>query len=389
MNLDVKNEIVEAAKAAISNGNVEEFVNQMLKTTENYADEIRADYEELKNVTDKTVLASRGYYDLTQNEKAFYDSMVNMVKNQSVTNPAVAIPEETFNRIFDDLTTNHPLLTHVSVLNTKSIVGKTIVNTGITGVAQWGELCAEIKDEIKSAFAFRSFEQHKLSAFMEVCKTLLDLGHTWLDRYVRLCLGEAIALALEDAILNGTGESMPLGLGKVIAAPGASQARPAADKQAITLTSLSAEGLKDVAVALTKQGTRALGKMIMVVNPVDYYGVVIPATRIMNAEGRWVEFVPYPIEFVVSVKQATGKATIFVDRKYTLVLGLGRDGKLETSSEYKFYEDLVCYKIKLVGDGTPADNDVAIVADITGLKAAAMNVNMLEAITVNTPEANV
>ena len=46
-------------------------------------------------------------------------------------------------------------------------------------------------------------EQTKLSAFLPVCKAMLDLGPEWLDRYVRTILAEAIANGLEEGIISG------------------------------------------------------------------------------------------------------------------------------------------------------------------------------------------
>lgn len=380
MNLDVKNEMVEIAKNAIESGDVEAFVNQMFSVTENIKEEVMKDYEELKNVEDKKILQSRGYFELTSNEKNFYDTLVKMGKNTtSLSDVDVTIPEETFDRVFEDLTTNHPLLSHINFINTKAIEGKVVMNTGISGAAAWGELCATISEEITSGFAAKVIDQNKLSAYMEVCKTLLDLGYTWLDRYVRLCLGEAIALALEDAILNGTGSSMPIGMKKTIAAAGQDQTIPAVDKSAVALYDLGAGSLGKVAEFLSNGGKRLVNQMVMVVNAADYYKKIIPAIRIMAADGRWTEYLPYPVTVVPSAKMAQNKAIFFIDKKYNAFIGLGKEGRIERSDEFKFYADLACYKVKLVAGGQPLTNNDAFYADITSLKPFAFNVETREA----------
>ena len=43
---------------------------------------------------------------------------------------------------------------------------------------------------------------------------MLDLGPIWLDRYVREILAESMAIALEEAIVNGTGKDQPIGMMK-------------------------------------------------------------------------------------------------------------------------------------------------------------------------------
>lgn len=365
MNLDVKNQMLEDIKNS-------KDVSELTENFANYAKEIenqvRKEYEELKECNDAAILAQRGVFALTNDEKKFYDALVSNIKNQSVTGLENTMPITIFDRIFDELATRHPLLSKVEMQNLRTITGRIIVNTGLSGVAGWGELCSTIDDEIESGFAFRPLTLHKLSAFMEVCKTFVDLGYEWLDRYVRLCLAEAIATALEDAILNGTGSNMPLGLIKEIADAGATQTIPATSKSKVTVNKLDAATLGSIAATLTKGGARDLARMVMVVNPSDYYSKVIPAVRFMNVNGEYKEFLPFPMDIITSTKVAANDAVIFNEMGY--FVGVGLDGKVEKSNEYKFYEDLVCYKIKTVADGTPKDNNQAVYCDITNLVPA-------------------
>jgi HK97 family phage major capsid protein len=64
---------------------------------------------------------------------------------------------------------------------------------------------ATITKELSAQFHKLNFGQTKLSAFVPVCKAMLDLGPAWLDRYVRTILYEALANGLEDGIINGRG----------------------------------------------------------------------------------------------------------------------------------------------------------------------------------------
>jgi len=50
----------------------------------------------------------------------------------------------------------------------------------------------------------------KLSAFIPVSQSILDLGPEWLDRYVRTILSEAIFEGLEGGIIKGTGKDEPI-----------------------------------------------------------------------------------------------------------------------------------------------------------------------------------
>lgn len=378
MNKDLLVETKDAMKQSIENGNIEKFVDELTAMCESNEQKVIELYNQLKNERDVNVLASRGVYQLTSEEKKYYDSLLANVRGE-VTGIPYAIPETTWNRVFEDLVAEHPLLQHIDFINTGSIENRFVVNTGITGVAGWGELCDTISDEIESGFTFKAVQLLKLSAFMEICKTIVDMGYSWLDRYVRLCLAEAIATAIEEAVINGTGSDMPLGLTKVIAAAGQTQTIPATDKTAVTITDLSASSLGSIAAVLATNangGFRRVNRMVMAVNPADYYGKVLPAIRMQNGEGRWVDYMPLPVDVVPSAAVAADTAVFFLSKGYTMLIGLGREGKLERSEQYKFYEDLLCYKIKFVANGLPKDNNISVVADITNLEPAFFTVKV-------------
>ena len=77
-------------------------------------------------------------------------------------------------------------------------------------MATWEDLVDTITAENSATIARIQFAQFKLSAYMPIPKTAVELGLTWLDVYVRAILTEAIAYKLEDAIINGTGQKCQL-----------------------------------------------------------------------------------------------------------------------------------------------------------------------------------
>ena len=82
--------------------------------------------------------------------------------------------------------------------------------------AAWGELNKGITEEITSAFRVVEIAQNKLSAFALIDKSMLDLGPVFLDAYIRAFLTEALAAALEKAIISGSGKNQPIGLDRDI-----------------------------------------------------------------------------------------------------------------------------------------------------------------------------
>lgn len=382
MNLDVKEKMVEDIKDSIEKNDISAFANNMIGFMEETEKRIKADYEELKDVKDARILESRGYHALTSQETKFYDKVVEVIKTKgsapSLDDVDVVMPETIFNEVFNNIKTAHPLLDKINVMNTRTITDKIIMNTGLTGTAGWGELCDAIDDEIKSGFGFIEVQMNKLSAYMFVCMTLLDLGYEWLHRFCVDCLSEAIAAALEDAVVNGTGSKMPIGMIKEIADLGETQTIPAVTKDAIEVTDLGPATLGTIAKTLSNGGTRKVNRMIMVVNPLDAYDKVMPATTIMNAQGEYITRTAFPMDIIESAAVAQGKAVFGIGEKYFLGVGLGKNGRVDYSDHFKFLDDLRTIKQKVVAGGQPVDNAAFVYADISNLQPAYLLVKTVE-----------
>ena len=67
-----------------------------------------------------------------------------------------------------------------------------------------GSITDEITKEITSSFSVIDTHQNMLSCYAIVEKGMLDLGPVWLDGYVRTCMVEGMAQAMEKAAISGT-----------------------------------------------------------------------------------------------------------------------------------------------------------------------------------------
>ena len=76
-----------------------------------------------------------------------------------------------------------------------------------SGVAVWGKIYGEIKGQLDAAFSEETAIQNKLTAFVVLPKDLNDFGPAWIERFVRVQIEEAFAVALETAFLKGTGKT--------------------------------------------------------------------------------------------------------------------------------------------------------------------------------------
>lgn len=342
--------------------------------------------QELAGVHDQQVLASRGVRQLTSAEKKYYEKLIDAFKSdnpkQALTDPEIVMPETVLDAVFDDLQTEHPLLSHISFTNTRGAI-KFLFSTNDFQKAVWGKLCAEITKEIEASFSEIDMTLMKLSAFIPVCEAMLDLGPVWLDSYVRQILYEALANGLEDGIINnlntttgpvGMIANMTTGSGGVVATTfTAKTATSITDLQPATLGAQLAKLAVDAAGK-----ARAIRDVILIVNPADYFTKVFPATTVMNGAGVYVNNVlPYPMTIIQSAAVATGKAVLGLGYKYFMGIGMdSRAGRIEYSDEFKWLDDERVYKIKLYANGRPMDNNAFQYLDISGLKPATVRVTI-------------
>ena len=343
-------------------------------------EEIKADAEIFAQSNDRTILASRGYRQLTSAEEKFYDKFIEASRCRNVQQAVVTLedkdaimPETIIEQIFEDLVEAHPLLAKVNFQNAQYAT-KIIMNDHSKQSAVWGEIDAEITKEITSAFKVLELAQNKLSAYAVIPMGLLDLGKTFLDAYIRRILVDAIACGLEDAIVKGDGDGKPVGLMKKLtgALDGVHQDK---DAEVVKDFGVKSMGTLIAKMAKTEKGiNRTVSGLTLICNANDYYTLVAPAVRVQNMSGAYVDNFAYPMEVVISEAVPSGKAVLAMLDKYHVGLGFSKDGQIEFSDEFKFLEDKRTYKIKTYANGRALDENSALVLDISGLEEATVKV---------------
>lgn len=175
-----------------------------------FADLMAAVVEESKKVAQTEVEAAVAMTPaeakMTARERKFF----NDVQSGIPVGVMEILPEETVDRIFEDLTTKHPLLEHIGLKNAG--LRLKFIDSEATGKAEWGELFGEIQGQLKQAFKSSKAIQHKLTAYVVLPKDLSKFGPAWIQSFVMTQIHEAFAVALEAAFLNGDGDDKPLGL---------------------------------------------------------------------------------------------------------------------------------------------------------------------------------
>lgn len=378
----VREELAQKFEEAVKSDDPNKVAQAFVDMAENIQTQVLESAKDAAAVEqmDAAALAARGLRQLTSTEKKYYEAVITAMKSgdpkQALTNLDVTMPKTIIEDVFDSLKAEHKLLSVIDFNNT-TFVTEWILNKNGRQKAVWGDVTAKIAEELSGEFEKLDMVMFSLTAFMPVAKSMLDLGPVWLDSYVRQVLQDAIYVGLEEGIVCGTGVKMPIGMMKDIKAA-RSDGEEYKDKEAIKVTAFTPEVYGGLIgrIAVSRNGRpRKVENVIMVVNPVDYWQRVMPATTIQRPDGTFANNVlPYPTEVVQSEEVPRGKAVMGIAGQYFMGVGTGKDGVFEYDDSYRFLERERIYTGHLYGNGKPKDNNSFIVLDISELQPAAYTV---------------
>ncbi|MCW6653707.1 phage major capsid protein [Aerococcaceae bacterium NML210727] len=358
------------AKMGADNATVEQQVDAMLEVFDTFEKQVKAEYEELKNETDNVVLMNRGIHVLTAAETKFY----NEVAKTGGLETGVIWPETILERVFQDLQEDRPLL---KIINFMPSTTKTkIIRSRRKGKAVFGQLHKDIEGQLDAEFDAVEFTQLALTAFFVVSNDTLELGPRWVDRFVRLCLKEAIADAWEEALITGDGDDKPIGLLRnpdEVGFPQKDSTGTLTFKDSATMVKEMASVLKTLSEYTHKIGKndktgvkkqrKVANKIYLIVNPKNYYDIVARTTT-QNANGVFVTNIPFIAQerIIESVHVPENKLIAFVEREYDATNS--RAEKLYVYKETFAMRRATLYAVDMVGNGRPTNNDAAKVYDI-------------------------
>lgn len=369
-----RGEILNKMNAAVAANDAEAFTEVFLELCQDIEQNVLEEAKEMMNQNDVNVLAQRGVRQLTSAEREYYEKIIDAMKSQdpkqALNNIETVFPETIINSVFDELTTNHPLLAKVNA-TTVSGLTRMMMNTNGEQKAAWGKLTSKIIEELTSGFKEVDVTQDKLSAFLPISKAMLDLGPAWLDKYVREVLTEALANGLEYGIVNGTGKDQPIGMTRQVGDGVTVVSGEYPEKEPIKITAMNLVQLGNITAIMARNSkgqARVVSNLIMLVNPVDYWKRVLPATRAMTPDGTYVSTMPIPAEIIQSAAVKEGTVTYGMGDKYFLGVGMAKSGKIEYSDEYRFLEDERVYLIKAYAHGFALDNNAFVVLNIENLQ---------------------
>ena len=375
MNFGEEKNYSENIMNAMKSGNETDIKQAIQNFHDSLVETLKQEYTEMGN--DKNILIQRGYRLLTSKETKFYEKFIESAKT---SNPKQALidliskngmPETILEDVYKDLVEEHPLLSRINFRNVKYLT-KWLLSDKTANKAIWGEITAAITEEISSSFNEINLEQGKLTAFVLISNGMLDLGPTFLDKYIRTILKEALYVGLEYGIVKGKGvKGEPVGLDKNLDAS-IDQTNGYAVKTKIKLKSFdTTDYCTLIANNLVKKGNhyRTLSKVQLLVHPIDYLKKVMPATTTKAPDGTYKNnLFPFPTEVIQTPAVNEGEAILCLLDEYFFGIGSAKDGVISYSDEVKFLEDKRAYKIKLYGAGRAEHNSSSVLLDISELE---------------------
>ena len=360
---------------AIRNADEKQIGTAMDEWMQFVSEAVMAEAAGMVEATDRTILAARGIRQLTAKETQFYENLIAAARQEGSPQTAITgitgtLPETVIDSVMEDMVSAYPLLGLIDFTNTGAAI-KWVLNAQGAQSATWDELNTAISKDLAGAVQVVDMTQRKLSAYMFTTQDMLALGPQWVDRYVRAVLADSLSAGLETGIADGNGLKEPIGMTRNFAGaldPSTGYAR----KSATSVVTLDPTTYGTLLASLATDGNtgrqRAVSRVILLVNPADYFTKVMPATTLLTPQGTYVgNVLPFPTDIVQSVGVPSGHAVLGIAKKYFMGVGTGRGGKLEYSDEYKFLEDLRTYKIKFYGMGRPYDINAFLYLDISNL----------------------
>lgn len=188
------------------------------KQTPPPADDRAAKPDERKRVNEMAF--EKRYRDMTRDERGSFVEREDVKKflervrefgaqNRAISGADLLIPDVLLGMIRTEAAEGSKLLRFVRVVNVSGSTRQNIMGT--IPEAVWTEMCANI-NELTFGFNQVEVDGYKVGGLIKICNAILADSDINLATEIINVIGEAIAKALDKAILFGTGVKMPTGI---------------------------------------------------------------------------------------------------------------------------------------------------------------------------------
>jgi len=305
--------------------------------------------------------------------KGFLGEVRTCIKEKrALTNVGLTIPEVMLGLIRENIMEYSKLYKHVFV---RSVAGEgRMLVMGAIPEAVWTDCCANL-NELDLSFFDEEVNCWKVGGYFAVCNANLEDSDIALASEILTAIGQAIGLALDKAILYGTGTRMPLGIVTRLAqteAPATypATARPWADLHTTNIKSIAASVKdKDLIATIVKnfgaaKGKYSRGEKVWVMNETTYTELMANTVAV-TAAGTLVSGVVDRMPVVGGIIEVLNfiPDNVIIGGYFDLYTLAERAGaKFATSEHVRFLQDQTVMKGTARYDGQPviAEGFVAI-----------------------------
>lgn len=309
--------------------------------------------------------------------KDYLAEVRNCIKEKrALTNVGLTIPEVMLGVLRENVINYSKLYRHVNV---RAISGEgRMIIMGTIPEAVWTDCCANL-NELDLAFNDVEVNCWKVGGYFAVCNATLEDSDIDLAAELVSAIGQAIGIALDKAILYGTGTRMPLGVVTRLAqteAPSGypATARPWADLHTTNILSVASGTTgADLIAAIVgdfgaAKGKYSRGEKVFVMNEATYT-TLMAATVSVDASGRIVTGVSDTMPVIGGIIEVLNFVpdNVIIGGYFDLYLLAERAGqKFATSEHVRFLQDQTVFKGTARYDGTPAIAEGFVVIGING-----------------------
>ena len=298
-------------------------------------------------------------------------------EKRALTNVGLTIPEVFMGLIRENLIDYSKLYKYVDVRRING-EGRAVI-MGSIPEAVWTECCANL-NELTLGFNDVELDCYKLGGFFAVCNANLEDSAINLATELVIALSKAIGLALDKAILYGTGVKMPLGVVSRLAqteAPATypATARPWVDLHTSNIKSIPANttGAALIAAIITAfgnaKGKYSRGTKVWVMNETTYTNLVAASVSV-DASGAIVAGVNGQMPVIGGNIEVLDfiPDNVIIGGYFDLYLLAERAGaKFMTSEHVKFLQDQTVFKGTARYDGVPAIAEAFVAIGLNGV----------------------
>ena len=239
---------------------------------------------------------------------------------------------------------------------------------GTAPEAIWTEACGAL-NEVTFGFSDTEVDGYKVGAYIEICNALLEDSDVALASAVIDFLGQAIGLAIDKAILYGTGTKMPMGIATRLAQTVQPDDYPATapawtdlhTSNVITIATADSTGLKlfqALARAASKaRSSYATGEKFWAMTEGTWLKLVVEAMSInatgaiVNGMQKTMPIIGGAVEIVPDKLMADDTIIGGYGNLYLLVERAGMS--MASSDQVRFIEERTVYKASARYDGKP------------------------------------